>query len=162
MSGIEIKIQVALTTTSHLLGTASGKNIQAYKDIDVPVVVAQAGIHIISKKQKERAEMVIAQSAIKMAKEVKIDIEKRRILIGEPPFGGPESILVDYTHEKDSECINKFFERWTKKRMLFFEYQVRNFFNQNVCCVRGMWDIDKWYRMEIDHKPKFGIIWQNG
>jgi len=158
----DIDIQVALTTTGFFVDSIGmeEKDQDTFKNYDIPVLVAKAGIHVISNKQ-ELAEFRLAQTAQKMANEVKIDVENKHILIGESPFKEQQSILVDYVDTKNSEYVDKFFERWVKTKILFFEYQIKNMLNENVCCVIGMWDTDKWNNIKIGYSPKFNILWQD-
>jgi len=146
----EEEVCVSLTTTKHI--AAANSDPTDLKEVNSPILA----VSMCSPLNVDISLM--SQLVLEMAKEIYIDTNKKYVYVGESHLI-KESSLVEYTETGPSIYAKDFFQQWEKMKMIVFELVVLCPSGLPRFVLRGLWDIDKWRKLEIDRgKPKFNIL----
>lgn len=149
-------INVALTTTKHIV--VSDKPVPGLKETNTPICTANMGMGMFGfSSDLEREESNLANICFKMAKQVFIDSEKKYVFIGKDPQD-PETALVEYTEEDSHIYAEEFFKQWDTLRTMLFEFTLFDMEGNARFTIKGLWDNDKWFSLEIRTKPSLTIL----
>lgn len=146
-------INVALTTTKHILATDDGSPEELQK-LNTPICTARMRIPMA-----EMDEERMAKVCLDMAKEVYIDTKKMFVYVGKN-HDKPESSLIEYIETSPHEYAEDFFSQWEKLKMLMIEFVVVGIDNKPIFILKGLWDRDKWYSLQIQRggSPSLSVL----
>ena len=145
MSGIT----VSLTSTKYASKVVDG-NIDQLIKFDVPVCSSIMGLGMFGfKAEKEKYEHIWSEMCLKMAKYVYVDSINHSVYIGDDKEHSENTGLIEYTTEKVNEYEISFFKRWEIIKSLIFEHTIVDLENKPIFCLKGLWVIDKWDKLDI-------------
>lgn len=137
---------------------ASPQLLNTARTYNIPICVAQMGMGLFGwGPDLERQEHSMANMCMGMAKTVHVDSIKRYIFIGETP-SIPDTGLIEYIDEIKSSSSNSFFSQWDLLKSLLMEFSVIGLQQEPLFCIKGLWVIDKWARLEVFHKSSITVV----
>ena len=144
------EVCVSLTTTKHIAAAMSDP--EELKRANTPIMAVSMCSPLISSIPR------MGQLVLEMAKEIYVDSSKKYVYVGESHLI-EESSLVEYTETGPSIYAEDFFKQWDEMEMIVFELVMLDPSGLLLFVLRGLWDIDKWDKLEINRgKPRFNIL----
>lgn len=148
---MEDNIKVSLTTSKfspYRVDTQqTEQEYQSFVELNIPVCVSEYLLQV-DMQNKEYAEHIVSNLAKEMAKEVYVDSSNKCVFIGEDHNKEITGIVV-YSVFNLNKYEIEFFKRWDETKTMLFEHQVKDFNNQEIFILKGLWLKDKWKYLEI-------------
>jgi len=149
-------INVMLSTTGHTV--AADMHVNQLRESNIPVCLADMSMAVFGfAGDLEPFEHRMAEMSKGMAKTVVVDSKARTVFIGVDPHI-LESGLVEYTDDVKSVVVDDFFKRWDETHMMIFEFTIFGKPDKERFVIKGLWEKDHWYALEITASQNIKVL----
>lgn len=151
-------IRVSLTSTGYLKEYGGGEHSETliWKN-NIPVCVAEFGMMMFG-GDREWFEHTLAQSMLRMAKVIQIDVDSKSLFIGEDPHKEDTGLVVYRECNSSNEYAKEFFRRWSEVESLVMQLHVFGAGHEVMFSIVGLWVKGAWHHLDIKSKGSIFIV----